>query len=232
MTQALVVGASSDIGGAVAVELARCGYDLRLWGRDRERLARTERLCRELGPATSAVVDLGRAEEVQGGLDDIEADGPLGAVVYAAGAFDWAPADEADPAAWERVLGVNLTAAAVLARLALPALLRAAPSSLVFLGSAAGSRVFANNAAYVASKHGLAALSQAIFLDVRDRDVKVSVVSPGLVAAGNGLLSEAGSTRPHELLSASDVAAAVRFVVTFPARGCPTEILLEPQRTP
>ena len=232
MTQALVVGASSDIGAAVAVELAACGYDLTLWGRDESRLARAQKLCEDVGSATWSVVDVRNAAQVEARLRDVAARGPLGAVVYAAGAFDWAPADEADPAAWERVFAVNLTAAAVVTRLALPALLRAAPSALVLLGSAAGHRTFANNAAYVASKHGLVALARATFLDVRDRDVKVSVVSPGLVAAGNGLRTEAGSSRPQELLSASDVAAAVRFVVTFPARGCATEILLEPQRTP
>ena len=69
-------------------------------------------------------------------------------------------------------------------------------------------------------------------LDVRDRDVKVSLVSPGLVAAGAGLWSEAGRQRPAELLAPADVAAAVEFVVTFPVRGCPTEIALQPQRTP
>ena len=55
---------------------------------------------------------------------------------------------------------------------------------------------------------------------MRDRDVEVSVVSPGLVAAG------------AELLAPDDVAAAVRFVVTFPVRGCPVEVELQPQRTP
>ena len=108
----------------------------------------------------------------------------------------------------------------------------AEPGALVFIGSGAGRRVFANNAAYVASKHGLAGLAGATFLDVRDHGVKVSVVSPGLVAAGAGLLSEAGVQRPGELLTPADVAAAVRFVVTFPSTGCPTEIELQPQRTP
>jgi hypothetical protein len=42
----------------------------------------------------------------------------------------------------------------------------------------------------------------------------------------------AGRDRPHELLTPADVAAAVRFVVTFPARGCPTQIRLQPQRDP
>lgn len=69
------------------------------------------------------------------------------------------------------------------------------------------------------------------FLDVRDRGVKVSVVSPGLVAAGSGLLSDAGTRWPNDLLTPLDVAAAVRFVVTFPSTGCPTEIELQPQRS-
>lgn len=79
------------------------------------------------------------------------------------------------------------------------------------------------------SKHGLAGQAGATFLDVRDRGVKGSVVPPGLVAAGAGLLSAAGRQRPAALLAPADVAAAVRFVVTFPAAGCPTEIELQPQ---
>ena len=232
MTQALIAGASSEIGRAVALELVECGYDVRLWGRNGQELAETERVCEAAGTATASVVDVRAIDQVEAGLADIEAQGPLGVVVYAAGAFDWAPADTADLAAWQNVFDVNLTAAAVLTRLALPPLLRAAPSALVYIGSAAGHQVFAGNAAYVASKHGLVALAGATFLDVRDRDVKVSVISPGLVAAGNGLLSPAGATRPHELLRPSDVAAAVRFVVSFPARGCPTQIHLQPQHTP
>lgn len=87
----------------------------------------------------------------------------------------------------------------------------------------------------MASKHGLAGLAGlagATFLDVRDRGVKVSLVSPGLVAAGAGLLSPAGRTSPERLLTPADVAAAVRFVVTFSGTGCPTEIVLQPQHTP
>lgn len=48
------------------------------------------------------------------------------------------------------------------------------PAALVFIGSGAGHRIYPNNAAYVASKHGLTALAQATFLDVQDAGVKVS----------------------------------------------------------
>jgi NADP-dependent 3-hydroxy acid dehydrogenase YdfG len=230
MTRALVVGASSDIGGAIAADRAAAGQEVVLWGRDGARLHATAERCG--GRATVALVDVTDHGRVRTALDQVLDGGPLHTVVYAAGTFDWAPADRADPAAWQRLLDVNLTAAAVLTTMVLPPLLEAAPSALVYVGSGAGRRAYANNAAYVASKHGLAGLAWATFLDVRDRDVKVSVVSPGLVAAGAGLWSPAGQERPEELLSPADVAAAVRFVVDFPANGCPVEVELQPQRTP
>ena len=230
MSRVLVVGASSDIGRAVAEDRAAAGHDVVLWGRDDARLRTTAERCG--GRAEVDVVDVTDTAAVRTALDRVLAAGALSTVVYAAGAFDWAPADEADPATWQRLLDVNLTAAAVLTTMVLPPLLAAAPSALVYVGSGAARQAYANNAAYVASKHGLAGLARATFLDVRDRDVKVSLVSPGLVAAGAGLWSPAGQERPGELLTPADVAAAVRFVVDFPANGCPVELELQPQRTP
>jgi NADP-dependent 3-hydroxy acid dehydrogenase YdfG len=232
-TQALVVGASSDIGRAIAVQLAELGHDVVLWGRDLARLSAAVEECTAAGARTWVdTLDVTQRAAVTARLGSIATRGPLSVVVYAAGVFDWAAADQADAAAWEQVLTVNLTAAACLTPLVLPQLIQAAPSTLVYIGSGASRQVFANNAAYVASKHGLAGLAGATFLDVRDRGVKVSLVSPGLVAAGAGAYSEAGRERPETLLTADDVAAAVRFVVTFPDSGCPTEITLAPQRTP
>ena len=230
MTRVLVVGGSSDIGRAVAADRAAAGQDLVLWGRDEVRLRAAAERC--AGRASVDAVDVTDRARVRAALDRVLADGPLHTVVWAAGTFDWAPADQADPGTWQQLLDVNLTAAAVLTTMVLPPLLAAAPSALVYVGSGAGRRAYAGNAAYVASKHGLTGLAWATFLDVRDRDVKVSVVSPGLVAAGAGLGSPAGQQRPQELLSPEDVAAAVRFVVDFPSRGCPVEIELQPQRTP
>ncbi len=230
MTRALVVGASSDIGRAVAVDRASAPQDVVLWGRDETRLSATAAQCG--GRASIDVVDVTDGALVRAALDRVLADGPLHTVVWAAGTFDWAPADQADAGTWQRLLDLNLTAAAVLTAMVLPHLVAAAPSALVYVGSGAGRRAYAGNAAYVASKHGLTGLAWATFLDVRDRDVKVSVVSPGLVAAGAGLRSPAGQQRPHELLAPADVAAAVRFVVDFPVTGCPVEVELQPQRTP
>jgi NADP-dependent 3-hydroxy acid dehydrogenase YdfG len=217
---ALVVGASSAIGTAIARTLTADGFDCLLWGRDPGRLAAA-------GPRWE-VVDLRRPADVTAALGRLP--DRLAAVVYAAGLFDWATADVGDPGTWDELLTVNLAAAMRVTRGVLPALLAAAPSSLVLLGSGAARTAFAGNPAYVASKHGLAGFARSVFLDVRDRDVAVTLLSPGLVAAGAGL--GAPGVRPGQLLQPDDVAAAVRWVVGTPAHVCPVEVELQPQRTP
>src|SRR5918994_1605378 len=129
---ALVVGASSEIGAATAAGLAADGFDCLLWGRARRRLAAT-------GPRWD-VVDLRSPAEVRAGLDRLP--GRLSAVVYAAGLFDWAPADAGDPDVWDELVAVNLTAAMRVTRGVLPALLAGAPSSLVLIGSGAARTAF------------------------------------------------------------------------------------------
>jgi len=227
--QAVVVGASSQIGAAIAEELACHVPALQLWGRDRPRLATAAAACERAGAAAvTSVVEVTDHSAMRSALESIRRQGPLKVAVWVAGIFDWGTADTADPDAWRNLIEVNLTAPSVFTTLALSSLLAAAPSSLIFIGSNAGHTAFPHNAAYVASKHGLTGLARATFLDVRDRDVKVSLISPGLVAAGVGLLSPAGQERPGELLSPADVAAAVRFVVTSSTTCCPTEIHLRP----
>ena len=227
---ALVVGSTSDIGAAIVRRLVDMGHSVTAWGRDEERLAAlverhgSEVVCDQVDVTDDdAVIEaLERLDRRLG--DETE----LRVVVWAVGVFDWAPADEADPATWGHVFDVNLTAAARLTPRVLVRLRRAATSTLVFIASGAAHRVFANNAAYVASKHGLAALAAATFLDVREAGVRVSVVSPGLVAAGAGLRSPLGQTSPERLLSPDDVAGAVEYVVGFPGHGCPVLVELQP----
>jgi NADP-dependent 3-hydroxy acid dehydrogenase YdfG len=98
-----VIGASSQIGGAVAAELAALGMSVTAWGRDPDRLPAADFTDR---------VDLTDAAEVGRAIGELPARGPLRTVVYAAGVFDWAPADRADATWWTEVFDVNLTAAA------------------------------------------------------------------------------------------------------------------------
>jgi NADP-dependent 3-hydroxy acid dehydrogenase YdfG len=240
---ALVVGATSDIGAAIVRRLVAGNRHVFAWGRaaDRLRGLRDE----HASAVTTQAVDVTERDAVTTALaqldDQVRASdssataagspAPLEVVVWAAGVFDWGPADGADPDAWAHLLDVNLVAAAwatpqLLARLRAGAASGASPT-LVYVGSGAAHRIFADNAAYVASKHGLAALAAATFLDVKRHGIRVSVVSPGLVAAGAGLWSPQGR-RPETLLQPQDVADAVGYVVAFPGHGCPVLVELQP----
>lgn len=212
---ALVVGASSAIGHAVAQSYASRGLDLVLWGRDRERLEAVARQCREGGAASARVVqvDVRDSEQLRRATQDAAASAqPLRHVVWAAGVFHWGRFDLADPAEVSDVITTGFTAAATTAHALLPALVANAPSTLVFIGSGAGMQAYPDNAAYVAAKHGLRGLAGALHLDVCDAGVTVSIISTGLVAAGAGLQAPAAQSHPHALVQPDDVAAAVSFV--------------------
>ena len=230
--RALLVGATSAIGRGLAVELAVLGHDLVLWGRRQIELEVTADQVRGAGAEVrTAAVDVTDDAALRAAVAALAGE-PLHVAVWTPGLFDWGRADRADPASWRSLMEVNVTAPAVFTALVAPVLVSAAPSCLVYLGSGAGHQAYPDNAAYVASKHGLTGLARATFLDLRDADVKVSLISPGMVAAGAGLLSPVGQQRPQELLAVADVAAALRFVVTSSPACYPTEIQLQPLRSP
>jgi NADP-dependent 3-hydroxy acid dehydrogenase YdfG len=225
---ALVVGATSELGAALATALAAAGYDVQLWGRNPDRLGvAADRVRRAGRAATPVVVDVRDRRRLDRAVARLDAAAPLAVAVWAAGLFDWALADAADADRWDDVFDVNLSAAAHWSALIAPRLVRAAPARLVLLGSGAGHTAYRNNAAYVASKHGLVGLGRALFQDLRDRGVGVSVLSPAIVDAGGGRLAPAGPK-----LDVADVVAALRYIVGCPPRCCPTEVLLQPVAVP
>ena len=229
--QGLVVGATSEIGAAVARGLVAEVDRLVLWGRDSDRLAGAAEGCRAASAGLEVEtrpVDVTRSAELAEGVAALRTGGPVKVVVWTPGVFDWAPAQDADPARWRELAEVNVTAPMEFTPLVLPALVEAAPSALIYLGSGGGHAIYPNNAAYVSSKHAIAALAHATYADVRRHRVKVCVIAPGLVAAGAALWSPVGQEHPERLLRPEDVAAAVRFVIGFGDHGCPTEIRLQP----
>src|SRR3712207_4157151 len=107
--QARVVGACRDIGRAIAREMAALGMTQALWGRARDRLEGKAAGC--AGRSFVDVVDVTDAAALGRAAGELASRGSLKVVAYAAGVFDWAPADTADPFVSAAVVGVNLTAA-------------------------------------------------------------------------------------------------------------------------
>ena len=230
---ALVTGAGRGIGRATALALARDGYALCVAARSFDELEETRRLS-GLDPARSLIVliDLAGEDSPQTLFDAVlEHFGRIDVLVNNAG---WAPPRtplvQLGTAALDRILAVNLRAPIALARLAAARMAKDGGGAIVNVASAAARNTPAGEAVYAAAKAGLIAFSRAAFAELRPSGVKLSVIIPGLV--DTALIPSNKRLDRSLMLSAEDVADAVMSVVRAPARACPLEIVLEPQRNP
>ncbi len=228
---ALVTGAGRGIGHAIARALADEGCDVALLARNADELEDTARHYRASGVrALCLTADLTKTGAIEASVERCaDTLGRLDILINNAGIFHWGSALEADPAAWDQLIDLNLRAAMRATRHALPYIACGEQGAVIFIASLAGKFAYGMNAAYVASKHGLVGFAGSVFEDVRERDIKVCAICPGLVSTA--VTADIGID-PAKAIQPEDVAAAVRFVVTFPRSACPTEILLSPQRNP
>ncbi len=175
---AVVTGAGSGIGRAVAERLAEAGCQVTLVGRHIGRLGETVDRIGDLAFAAPADVTdpdaLAAAIEV--GRDRF---GPIDILINNAGAATSAPFLKTDADAFRAMLALNLEAPAEGARLVLPGMLTRRWGRIVNVASTAGLKGYAYVSAYVAAKHGLVGLTRALALEVAAKGVTVNAVCPG-----------------------------------------------------
>jgi NAD(P)-dependent dehydrogenase (short-subunit alcohol dehydrogenase family) len=182
----LVTGASDGIGKALARRCAALGARVILHGRNTAKLeaVHDEIAAIEDAPRPSiAVLDLATADgdaysSLAGRID--EEFGRLDGLVQNAGMLGQRLSiEQYDPAEWQRVLHVNLTAPFVLAQVCLPLLKKAQDPSMVFTSSGVGRVGKAYWGAYSVSKFGIEALSQILAAENEHVPLRVNAVNPG-----------------------------------------------------
>jgi NAD(P)-dependent dehydrogenase (short-subunit alcohol dehydrogenase family) len=172
---AIVTGASSGIGFAIAEAMSEAGARVVLVGRDEERLERCAESC---GESLVVAVDLAADEAPARIVDEtLSAFGAIDSLVHAAGIF-WpkslaeAPLDDFDMQ-WR----VNVRAPYALTKAALPHLGR--DSSVIFVSSIAGQVAFPNSSAYCATKGAVEQLTKALAVELAPEGIRVNSIAPG-----------------------------------------------------
>ena len=179
---ALVTGAGTGIGRAIALGLAGAGHAVSLAGR---RAAPLEAVAAEIAAAggdafVAAGFDVTDEAVVQSGVARaVERFGDIAVLANCAGEAPSAPFDRTDPDLWSRVLAVNLTGAFLTIRAALPSIRRAGSGRIITIASTAGLSGYAYVSAYCAAKHGVIGLTRALALELATTDVTVNAVCPG-----------------------------------------------------
>jgi NAD(P)-dependent dehydrogenase (short-subunit alcohol dehydrogenase family) len=231
MTQrtALVTGASSGIGAAIAQRLASDGWQVLAAGRD---VDRTTALCAQapaLRPWTGALSSPADADRLVG--DCIMTCGRLDLLVNNAGIYQIADAEHTTDAIWSDTLAINLSMAFYLSRAAIPEL-RKRKGAIVNIASDWGLKGGANAVAYCASKGGLVLMTRAMAIDHAAEGIRINAVCPGDVETP--MLYRSGATRGADPMSAlreanaesrsgrvttpEEVAAVVAFLASDEAR--------------
>jgi 3-oxoacyl-[acyl-carrier protein] reductase len=181
----LVTGASRGIGRAIALRLARDGFDLVVHGhRSREALAEVASVARAAGRQVRELVfDVGdRAAAAAALKEDIDAHGAYFGVVCNAGITRDASFPAMEGEDWDAVLRTNLDSFYnVLHPVTMPMVRRRAPGRIVTIASVAGLIGNRGQTNYSASKGGLIAATKSLAVELASRQITVNCVAPGLV---------------------------------------------------
>jgi len=237
---ALVTGASSGIGEAIAIGLAEAGFQLAIGAR---RVNRLEELATRLKKITGkrpfvGVLDVtskkSAADFVQQVIDTY---GNIHVLVNNAGlASGFASVDErADESDWEKMLDTNVMGLLRMTRLCVPHLVASGAGHVVNLGSTAGHNAYAGGAVYCATKFAVRAITGAIREELLGKPVRITSVDPGMVETEFSIIRYHGDEDKAKNvyagmtpLKAEDIADCVVFATTRPWHVNIDEMIVKP----
>jgi NAD(P)-dependent dehydrogenase (short-subunit alcohol dehydrogenase family) len=228
---ALVTGGSRGIGAAIADRLAVLGAKVAICGRNQAELRKTASAISAHGECEGFPCDITDLAQVEALADAIRKRwGGVDLLVNNAGVGAFrGPLHELPPQDWEKVLNTNLRAVYYMIRTFAPGMIAKRGGDIINISSIAGKNALPNGAAYSASKWGLNGLTYSVAEELRQHNIRVTVVCPGSV---NTDLSPHEGKDPSRMLQPEDVAHVVEMLVTQQPRSFVSEVVIRPTQKP
>jgi 3-oxoacyl-[acyl-carrier protein] reductase len=220
---AVVTGATRGIGRAIATRLLAEGARVAFCGRNPQAV---EQAAKEMPGTLGVPADVSSYEQVSRFFEILDDHwGPADILVNNAGLGIFGSTADLTPEQWQRSIGVNLNGAFYCSHEALRRFRTHAGGYIINISSLAGRNPFANGAAYNASKFGLNGFSEAMMLDHRYDDVRVSYIMPGSVDTS----FDSGGGADWKM-APEDVAEVVVALLRMPARTTVSRVEMRPSK--
>jgi NADP-dependent 3-hydroxy acid dehydrogenase YdfG len=227
----LVTGATRGIGRAIAKMMLEEGAQVAISGRQQDAVDRAvaELHAETGGKVAGKAADVRKHEEVAGLFRFVDSQfAGLDVLVNNAGVGVFRSVSDLSVGDWQQVLETNLSGVFYCCREAFPRFQTRGGGYIVNISSLAGKNPFAGGSAYNASKFGLNGFSEAMMLDKRNDNVRVSYIMPGSVAtefSGHG--TDSGSDWK---IQPEDIAEIVRTLMRMPERTLISRVEVRPAR--
>lgn len=236
---ALITGATSGLGKAIALRLGKEGYNLIITGRRKDKL---EELDREISINYGSTVlplcfDVRKYDEVETALGNLpEKWRNIDVLVNNAGlAVGLDPIYKGEVDDWERMIDTNVKGLLYVTRVVTPVMVERCSGHIINIGSIAGKAVYPNGAVYCATKYAVNALHQGMRMDLLPYNIRVTQICPGAVDTEFSLVRFKGDKgradqvyTGYENLVADDIAESVYFAISQPPHVDIQDMLVMP----
>ena len=228
---AAVTGGTRGIGRAIAERLLREGAGVAICGRTRESVERAAAALKPLGRIFGYPADVTRVEQVRTFFQAVDGEfGGLDILVNNAGEAVFRKVAAMTPEEWHRNIDLNLNGPFYCSREALARFAKRGGGFIVNISSLAGKNAFSGGAGYNAAKFGLNGFTEAMMLDHRHDNVRVSYIMPGSVDTGFSGDPAKRSGDTSWMIAPEDVAETVALVLRMPARTMISRVEMRPSR--
>lgn len=223
---AIVTGASKGIGGAIAMALHHEGASVVLAARGKDELeSLAKEIHKEGGRSIALKIDLTNDDHIWTLVQEtVKRFSRIDILVNNAGVGVFKPFVELGTAEFDEMWKLNMRAPFVLTKIVLPYMAKQRSGAIVNIASLAGKNSFVGGTGYAATKWALRGWASSLMLEVREHNIRVVTIFPGSVDTTFSSMNKRGD----KITQPEDVADAVVFAVTAPARSMFSEIDVRP----